>query len=221
MFNYSDGLGYLTEFGPASGTVRYLNFQDFFTRKIVTPRNLAGPYVWPCDGLVCEAGRLADIEVVSVKGELRTVEAIFGKEFSLSKDAFFVNIFLHNSDYHRVHAPVSGQITKITHIPGELRFLRPWIYEQPSLPALTNERVNVEITSTNQDGSPQKWALSIVGGPGVSTIELAQGIRLGASVLVGQELSLFKLGSTCCMVSPIPVSDVSGVKVRMGNSLTP
>jgi phosphatidylserine decarboxylase len=220
LFNYSNGMSYLSEFGPASGTTRYLNFQDFFTRKILSPRKLSGPFVWPCDGLVCESGKLEDINVVSVKGELRTVEAIFGKDFALPENAYFVNIFLHNSDYHRVHAPVSGQITKIIHIPGELRFLRPWIYEQPSLPALTNERINIEITASGENGSPRKWALSIVGGPGVSTIELAEGIRLGASVDAGQELRLFKLGSTCCMVSPIHVFHEPGFKVRMGNSLT-
>ena len=220
FLNYIEGMEYTREFGPASGAGRYKNFQDYFTRKIAVPRDMESDYVWPCDGFLCEAGKLSDINVINVKGERREIRAVFGDEFAIPDDGYFANIFLHNSDYHRIHAPVSGEIKKIVHIPGELRFLRPWFYKQPSLPALTNERINIEILAKDQRGQFQSWFLSIVGGPGVSTIVMDSVVRVGQFVHVGQELSLFKLGSTCCMVSPNKIDEIVGAKVRMGDSFS-
>ena len=105
---------------------------------------------------------------------------------------------LHNNNYHRIHAPVKGKVTRMERIDGDLVLLRPWAYKQPSTPALRNERINIDII----DEQDRKWYLSIVGGPGVGSIVVIDGIEVGTEVNVGEEISLFLLGSTCCIASP-------------------
>ena len=131
-------------------------------------------------------------------------------------EIYFSNIFLHNNNYHRIHAPVNGKISRIEHIPGDLVLLRPWAYKNPSLPALRNERINVDIV----DEEGKTWYLSIVGGPGVGAIVLGDKTTLGSSVEIGKEIATFLLGSTCCIASPIPVTkNKIGDQVFMGEPL--
>ncbi|MEQ9426116.1 MAG: phosphatidylserine decarboxylase [Cyclobacteriaceae bacterium] len=209
---------YLKQFKPASGASTYQNFQDFFSREFVEPPKVETKYAWPAEGLLCEAGQVADFDLVKVKGEHRHLRAIFNvTENQLPDDYYYANIFLHNNNYHRIHAPVSGSIQKIEVIKGDLVLLRPWIYKHdPSLPALRNERVNIEIA----DEWGRTWFLSIVGGPAVGTIKLPQGIAEGCQIDVGEEIATFLLGSTCCMAGPEPiVSAEVGDQVKVGELL--
>ncbi|NAY90982.1 phosphatidylserine decarboxylase [Muricauda sp. JGD-17] len=198
--NYSDK-DYLEKFKPPKGKTSFESFQDFFIREFKELPDYDSPYVWPCEGLLCEEKKVGDLNFVKVKSDVRSVSTVFGlTEDDIPKEYSFTNVFLHNKNYHRIHAPIDGTITRLQHIPGDLVVLRPWIYkENPSLPAFRNERYNIDITDNNN----KVWHISIVGGPAVGTIELAQGIELGQSVQRLQELSLFYLGSTCCMAAPL------------------
>ncbi len=198
--NYSDK-DYLEKFKPPNGKTSFDSFQDFFIREFKELPDYDSPYVWPCEGLLCDEKKVGDLEYVRVKSDVRNVSTVFGlSRKDIPNEYTFTNVFLHNKNYHRIHAPIDGTITRIQHIPGDLIVLRPWIYrENPSLPAFRNERYNIDITDNNS----KVWHLSIVGGPAVGTIKLAEGIALGKSVERLQELSLFYLGSTCCMAAPI------------------
>lgn len=213
-FQYG-GLAELKRFKPASEAKHYQTFQDFFIRKFAEKPCLDSPQTWPCEGLLCESGQINSDFMVLVKGERRHISVVFGPKFDVPSGSHFTNVFLHNSDYHRIHAPVSGQVEKIVHIPGDLHFLRPWLYdESPTVPAMTNERLNIRISSD----TGEVWLLSIVGGPGVATIKILDGIQSGSKISVGQELGFFMMGSTCCMVSPVAPKAISGEKVRIGMS---
>lgn len=89
---------------------------------------------------------------------------------------------------------------RITKIPGDLIFLRPWFYKNgdASYPAFRNERMVVEL----KDASGRIWFLSMVGGFGVGTIELHHNIDVGSTLQAGEEMALFKLGSTVCLAIP-------------------
>lgn len=215
--NYNEP-GYLDQFRPASGATSYQNFQDFFTRVFKEPLRIEAHAAWPCEGLLCEYGKVSETKLVNVKGQKRHLRTIFGEiGKSIPDNYFFSNIFLHNNNYHRIHSPIDGTVTRIEHMPGDLVVLRPWVYKNdPSLPALRNERVNVDI----QSKKGEHWFLSIVGGPAVGTIVMAQAISIGSVVSIGQELGTFLLGSTCCMASPIPVSNSAlGEQVTVGKPL--
>ncbi|WP_411030809.1 phosphatidylserine decarboxylase [Spongiimicrobium sp. 3-5] len=197
--NYRDK-DYLSRFKPPHGKKTFDCFQDFFIREFkATPEN-SSPHVWPCEGLLCDEGKVGQIATSKVKSDERTVATIFGVDEAVIPDNYsFTNVFLHNKNYHRIHAPISGYISRIQHVPGDLVVLRPWIYKQnPSLPAFRNERYNIDIT----DEEGKVWYLSIVGGPAVGTIALPKKIALGEHVEKLQEIALFYLGSTCCMAAP-------------------
>ncbi len=198
--NYSDRY-YLDKFVPPKGKNDFESFQDFFTREFKKlPQNVS-PWVWPCEGLLCEEGKVDAIQVAHIKSNKRNVNTVFGLEDNtIPSNYTFTNVFLHNKNYHRIHAPIDGTITRIEHVPGDLVVLRPWIYKQnPSLPAFRNERYNVDITDTQG----RTWYLSIVGGPAVGTIALDPKVKLGAKIDKLHQLGLFYLGSTCCMAAPI------------------
>ena len=161
--NYTDK-NYIENFKPPHGKKEFENFQDFFTREFRQLPHNTSDYVWPCEGLLCDMGSIIDTSISRVKSDKRGIATIFQVgESTIPKDYFFTNVFLHNKNYHRIHAPVSGIISRIQHVPGDLVVLRPWIYKQdPSLPALRNERYNIDIV----DVLNRTWYLSIVGGPG-------------------------------------------------------
>jgi phosphatidylserine decarboxylase len=193
---------YLKKFKPPEGKNNFENFQDFFIREFRSPPRNEQHTVWPCEGLLCEQEKVGRIETVKVKCDIRTVATIFGHpDGCIPSHYSFSNIFLHNKNYHRIHAPVTGRIKRIQHIPGDLVVLRPWIYSQnPSLPAFRNERYNIDI----KDRQGKDWFLSVVGGPAVGTIKINDAVKVGASVEKLEELAVFYLGSTCCMAAPIP-----------------
>lgn len=198
--NYSDK-NYLEKFKPPYGKKKFESFQDFFIREFKELPNADSPHVWPCEGLLCDENKVENLAFVKVKADVRSVATVFGLNGGDIPEAYtFTNVFLHNKNYHRIHSPIDGTITRIQHVPGDLVVLRPWIYKaNPSLPAFRNERYNIDLRDSNN----KTWYLSIVGGPAVGTIELAPKVGLGSTVKKLQELSLFYLGSTCCMAAPI------------------
>ncbi len=201
--NYQDE-NYLEKFKPPFGKATFDTFQDFFTREFKELPKQSHKYAWPCEGLLCEEAQIEQMGLANIKGELRSVETVFGlKEGDIPKDYNFTNVFLHNKNYHRIHAPVTGTIRRIQHIPGDLVVLRPWIYKQnPSLPAFRNERYTIDLADT----TGKIWHLSVIGGPAVGTIALHGNVKVGKTVSIMDELALFYLGSTCCMASPYPPS---------------
>ncbi|MCP5464297.1 MAG: phosphatidylserine decarboxylase [Deltaproteobacteria bacterium] len=217
FWQYGDSKHY-QRFLPGSGKEKFETFQDFFTRRFAEPPKITTSTAWPCEGFVCESGLVQDLPVVRVKGESRELKSIFGDAASeISDQYYFSNVYLHNNNYHHIHAPVDGTVSRIEHIPGQLLFLRPWAYQtKPSLPALTNERVNVDIV----DRQGKKWFLSIVGGPLVATINLPDFMKVGKEIQIGQMIASFALGSTCCVASPYPPAAPVGESVRVGEALS-
>ncbi|UII31003.1 phosphatidylserine decarboxylase [Fulvivirga ulvae] len=207
---------YLKLFQSESGHDGYSSFQDFFTRKYIKPPKIDSPYIWPCEGLLCDSGRIADIPEVNVKGDRRHIRTIFGSfGMEIPDDYYFSNVFLHNNNYHRIHSPVNGTAVASERISGELVLLRPWVYKtDPSLPAIRNERVNVSL----KDEKGRPWYLSIVGGPAVGTIVLDRVFKEGARLSIGDEIGMFLLGSTCCMAAPVESKTANGSKVQMGSA---
>lgn len=199
QFHYKNS-DYLDKFMPPEGKTAYESFQDFFIRRFAEIPSNKSPFVWPCEGLLCDSTGVNSSSTIQVKCDRRKIATIFGVDNNkIPVNYHFTNVFLHNKNYHRIHAPVDGKIVRIQHIPGDLVVLRPWIYKQdPSLPAFRNERYNIDI----KDCQERIWHLSVVGGPAVGTIKLPEQISVGASIMKLEELALFYLGSTCCMAAP-------------------
>ena len=191
---------YLGQFESESGNATYGSYSDFFRRRYKTDPVIESDLVWPCEGYICDWGSFKEKKDSMVKGQKLDLSLIFSQDRKIDDNYYFVNVFLHNHNYHYVHAPVTGHIKRITRIAGDLIFLRPWFYERSdvSYPSFRNERVIYEI----EDAEKKVWYLAMVGGFGVGSIEVFSQADENSEVRVGQQIGRFKLGSTVCIASP-------------------
>lgn len=106
---------------------QYRSFNEFFTRELQPgTRPIAAEsdsIVSPADGSICRVGSLCDQPDLIAKGHHFTLEQLLGGASSYSEALIggqTVTIYLAPKDYHRVHMPISGQLLRMTYIPGRL-----------------------------------------------------------------------------------------------------
>ena len=102
----------------------YRSFNDFFTRSLVEGARPIAPgdaVASPADGVVSQAGTVADGHLIQAKGIRYSLEALAG---SCADPAFeggpFCTVYLSPKDYHRVHVPLAGRLVRTEAIPGQL-----------------------------------------------------------------------------------------------------
>jgi phosphatidylserine decarboxylase len=199
--------------------MKYSSFQDFFTRKLLVPIPKGKFEIWPCQGAVCDFGIIKNLDSTKIKGENKIVPIIFGSSSKeIPENYFFINIFLHNYNYHRFHSPINGTVKKIEYIKGKLNFLRPWLYSRKHIsePAFKNERYILVL----EDDQTRSWFLTFVGGMGVGKIKLNPLVLIGNKINIGDEIGVFLLGSTCCMAIPTEINGLHYLKkVDAGQNL--
>ena len=59
-----DDPNYLDNYLPASQSNEYRSFQDFFTRVLKFPPQIISDTIWACEGLLCEYGKVGELELV-------------------------------------------------------------------------------------------------------------------------------------------------------------
>lgn len=105
----------------------YPHFNAFFTRALKPEaRPLAADpnsLISPADGCISQIGDISNARLIQAKGhDFNLLELLGGQatHFESFKDGKFTTIYLSPKDYHRVHMPLSGKLTAMTHIPGKL-----------------------------------------------------------------------------------------------------
>jgi phosphatidylserine decarboxylase len=104
----------------------FASLQDFFTRALRDGARAIDPdpaaLVAPCDGAWGEAGRIADGQLLQVKGRPYPLAALLGDEAAAKsfEGGWFATFYLAPRDYHRFHAPCDGFVTRAVHLPGSL-----------------------------------------------------------------------------------------------------
>src|SRR5262249_7181539 len=74
----------------------------------------------PADGVIQAFGSVGEDQAIHVKGTRYKVRELLGpcaENFDYRGGAFWV-VYLSPKDYHRVHAPVSGPVRWVRHVPG-------------------------------------------------------------------------------------------------------
>jgi phosphatidylserine decarboxylase len=216
----------------------YRCFNDFFTRKLAhNVRTIAkNRYVCPADGVISQAGTIANNKLLQAKGIDYSLESLIQEDNQPCKDFLngsFVTIYLSPKDYHRIHMPIDGEIYKQTYIPGNLYSVQPFTTENIPNIFSGNERLVLHI---NTQSGPMIMVLvgaTIVGCIGtawqgdiskqknIKTTTYGQPITLKK----GDELGYFKLGSTVIMVlskdaQPRWIKSLeTGTDTRLGEAL--
>lgn len=194
---------------------KYPSLGEFFIRKLKTDaRPIQSDFcIHPADSVVSQQDEIKNNQLIQAKGITYSVQELIGEKIengievnSKFEDGYFLTYYLSPKDYHRVHSPVTGVITKINYISGDLWPVNQWsVLNIPNVFNL-NERVYVEIKTTHGP-----VGVVFVGATNVGSIKLAKyDIRpskvnyqlndLNIPVAIGEELGMFRMGSTIVML---------------------
>jgi phosphatidylserine decarboxylase len=190
----------------------YASFNAFFTRALREgARPLAdAEYVCPVDGAIEQD------QIFQAKGHSYSTTALVGGDASLAaqfRNGSFATIYLSPRDYHRIHMPCDGRLTRMIYVPGTLFSVNPTTAR--GVPGLfaRNERV---VCVFESDHGPFVLALvgaTIVGSMatvwhGVVNPPRTREIREWTyapgqvSLKKGDEMGRFLLGSTVVLLFP-------------------
>jgi len=113
-----------------SDPAAYASFNEFFTRALkpgVRPL-AAAEWVCPVDGAISQFGEIQLDQIFQAKGHQYSTTALVGGDAALAKPfegGSFATIYLSPKDYHRIHMPCDGRLTRMIHVPGELFSVNP------------------------------------------------------------------------------------------------
>ena len=141
----------------------YPSFNEFFTRPLKPgARPLAdADYICPVDGAISQFGRIERDQIFQAKGHSYSTHALVGGDRDLAiqfQDGEFATLYLSPRDYHRIHMPCDGRLTRMIYIPGDLFSVNPTTAR--GVPGLfaRNERV---VCVFENDAGP--FVLTLVG----------------------------------------------------------
>jgi len=218
----------------------YSSFNEFFTRPLkpgVRPIAEAR-LVCPVDGAVSQCGPIDRDQIFQAKGHSYSTTALVGGDAALAaqfEGGHFATLYLSPRDYHRIHMPCDGRLTRMIYVPGELFSVNPATAR--GVPGLfaRNERVVCVF-----EGEHGPFVLTLVGATVVGSMATVwHGVvnpprhgqvrewRYDDQPVVlrkGEEMGRFLLGSTVVMLFPkgelaFNPSWVPGQPIRMGESM--
>ena len=196
----------------------YASFNDFFTRALKDgARPLAeASLICPVDGAISQFGPIAQDQVFQAKGHSYSTTALVGGDAALGarfENGHFATLYLSPRDYHRIHMPCAGELTRMIHVPGELFSVNPTTAR--GVPGLfaRNERV---VCVFESDQGPFVLVLvgaTIVGSmatvwhgqvnpPRTGTLRQWDYAPGQVRLQKGEEMGRFLLGSTVVMLFP-------------------
>lgn len=108
----------------------YATFNEFFTRPLKAGvRPLASAdFVCPVDGAISQCGAIDDHYILQAKGHRFTTTELLGGDTVLAakfRHGSFANLYLSPRDYHRLHMPCDGTLTRMIYVPGTLFSVNP------------------------------------------------------------------------------------------------
>ena len=196
----------------------YACFNDFFTRALRSDaRPLAqADYICPVDGAISQFGRIENDQLFQAKGHTYSSTALVGGDEELAakfRKGSFATLYLSPRDYHRIHMPCDGHLTRMIYVPGDLFSVNP--VTARGVPGLfaRNERVVCVFDTAHGPFVLTLVGATIVGSMatvwhGVVNPTRSRGVREWKydtqQVLLkkGDEMGRFLLGSTVVMLFP-------------------
>ena len=196
----------------------YTSFNDFFTRALKPgARPLAqADLICPVDGAISQFGPIAKDQVFQAKGHSYSTTALVGGDAAAAArfdNGHFATLYLSPRDYHRIHMPCAGELTRMVHVPGDLFSVNPTTAR--GVPGLfaRNERVVCFFESAQGPFVLVLVGATIVGSMATVWHGQVNPPRTGVlrqwdyapgqvSLQKGDEMGRFLLGSTVVMLFP-------------------
>ena len=108
----------------------YSSFNEFFTRPLQDgARQLAdADFLCPVDGAISQFGAIERDQIFQAKGHRYSTTALLGGDRELAarfENGSFATLYLSPRDYHRIHMPCAGKLTRMIYVPGALFSVNP------------------------------------------------------------------------------------------------
>jgi len=197
----------------------YKCFNEFFTRPLKDgARPLAeADFISPVDGAISQFGPIERDQIFQAKGHSYSTTALVGGDRELARqfeNGSFATLYLSPRDYHRIHMPCDGKLTRMIYVPGALFSVNPTTARGvPGLFARNERVVCVFETATGP------FVLTLVGATIVGSMAtiwhgtvnpprpgVIREWRYDGETMVhlkkGEEMGRFLLGSTVVMLFP-------------------
>lgn len=218
----------------------YASFNEFFTRALkagARPLDKAD-YICPVDGAISQCGRIEADQIFQAKGHEYSTTALVGGDATLAaqfQDGEFATIYLSPKDYHRIHMPCDGTLTRMIYVPGDLFSVNPTTAR--GVPGLfaRNERVVcvfdtahgplvLALVGATIVGSMATTWHGVVNPPRSGQINEWRYVDGKIDLRQGEEMGRFLLGSTVVMLFPAGTMTLNplwiGAKpVRLGEKM--
>ncbi len=196
----------------------YASFNDFFTRALKPGARplAAADLICPVDGAISQFGPIAKDQIFQAKGHTYSTTALVGGDAEAAArfdNGHFATLYLSPRDYHRIHMPCAGELTRMVHVPGDLFSVNPTTAR--GVPGLfaRNERVVCFFESAQGPFVLVLVGATIVGSmatvwhgqvnpPRTGTLRQWDYAKGQVSLLQGEEMGRFLLGSTVVMLFP-------------------
>ncbi|MGV0961195.1 MAG: archaetidylserine decarboxylase [Limnohabitans sp.] len=199
-------------------TCSYKSFNEFFTRPLrADARPLAASaFVSPVDGAISQCGPIVGDQVFQAKGHSYSTQALVGGDAALAaqfQDGEFATLYLSPRDYHRIHMPCAGRLSRMIYVPGDLFSVNPTTAR--GVPGLfaRNERVvcvfegehgpfvMVLVGATIVGSMATVWH-GVINPPRPGTVRDWTYEMGNITLAQGEEMGRFLLGSTVVMLWP-------------------
>lgn len=197
----------------------YPSFNEFFTRPLKPGARplAAADFICPVDGAISQFGRIDRDRIFQAKGHGYSTLALVGGDRDLAiqfQDGDFATLYLSPRDYHRIHMPCDGRLTRMIYVPGALFSVNP--VTARGVPGLFARNERVVCVFENERIGP--FALVLVGATIVGSMATVWHGQVNpprpgkirewdyapgqVSLRQGEEMGRFLLGSTVVMVFP-------------------
>lgn len=104
----------------------YATFNQFFTRALkptARPLSNQAEIISPVDGEISQIGQIEQGQLLQAKGHYFQLEDLLAKQADMVtcfERGLFCICYLSPRDYHRIHMPITGQLTDMIYVPGRL-----------------------------------------------------------------------------------------------------
>ncbi len=218
----------------------YASFNEFFTRALCGgARPLAdADFVCPVDGAISQFGTIEHDQIFQAKGHRYSTTALVGGDSALAaqfEHGSFATLYLSPRDYHRIHMPCDGRLTRMIYVPGALFSVNP--VTARGVPGLfaRNERVVCVFESVHGPfvltlvgativGSMATVWHGVVNPPRGGTVREWRYDDQDIVLTKGAEMGRFLLGSTVVMLFPRGMLEfnpewTAARSIRMGEAM--
>ena len=218
---------------------RFASLHDAFVRQLKPGARIADPgtrvLCSPCDAILGAHGRIAQGQVLQVKGAPYPVADLLGSQSDADEfgDGWFFTLRLTAGMYHRFHAPHDLQVEQVRYISGDTWNVNPPALKRIERLFCKNERapITVRLDRGGYRLVLVPVAAVLVGSIRLPWLDLARNVRAGgprlepcqARFAKGQEMGWFEHGSTIVVLAPPALAPVAGLaegaKLWMGQPL--